>query len=52
MHHIGFIKNNIEVEVHFNMFDSDCNSKWIKLFNNPFEHTVNVDKSLYEFIPT
>lgn len=52
MHHIGFIKNNIEVEVHFNMFDSDCNSKWLKLFENPFDHTVNVDQSLYEFTPT
>ena len=50
-HHIGLMKNNIEVELHFNMFDPDCDKSWIKLFNNPFELCNNVDSSLYEFTP-
>ena len=51
-HHIGVKKNNIEVELHFNMFDPDCDKSWIKLFNNPFELCNNVDLSLHEFTPT
>jgi len=51
-HHISFSKNNIEVEVHFNMFDEDVDKSWIKLYNNPFDLCDNVDASSYEFTPT
>lgn len=51
-HHIGLKKNNIEVELHFNMLDPDCDKSWNKLFNNPFELSKNIDSSLYEFTHT
>lgn len=52
MHHIGLKKNNIEVEVHFNMFDSAVDKIWLKLFNNPFELVDNIDNCKYIFKPT
>ena len=52
MHHYGYKKNGIEVELHFNMFDPDCDKSWIKLFDNPFVLSECIDKSLYEFKPT
>lgn len=51
-HHIGFRNNEIEVELHFNMLDLDCDKKWIKLFSNPFELSEVKEKSLYEYKPT
>lgn len=52
MHDIHFTKNEIEIELHFNMIESDADRKWIKLLSNPFELSTNVAKSLYEFTPT
>ncbi|MBR6071390.1 MAG: nucleotidyltransferase family protein [Acholeplasmatales bacterium] len=52
MHHYAYKKNGIEVELHFNMFDPDCDKSWIKLFNNPFELCDLVSGSLYEFKAT
>ena len=52
MHDIHFMKNGIEIELHFNMIESDADREWIKLLANPFELADNVDKSLYEFKPT
>ena len=51
-HHIGLKKNDIEVEVHFNMLDPDNDKSWLKLFNKPFELAINSKESLYEFKPT
>ena len=52
MHHYGYKKNEIEVELHFNMLDPDCDKSWLNLFDNPFELSNIKDKSLYEFKPT
>ncbi len=52
MHHIAYKKDGIEVELHFNMLDSNVDKNWLKIFNNPFEVANNVDKSSYEFKPT
>lgn len=52
MHHLGFKKNNIEIEVHFNMFDSSCNSKCRSIFKNPFKCAANIDKNLFQFDDT
>ncbi len=52
MHHLGFKKNDIEVEVHFNMFDSAVDKTWLKMFSNPFDLSNKVDNCKYEFAPT
>lgn len=52
MHHICFKKYDIEVEVHFNMFDADVDKSWLKLFSNPFELSEVKDKFLFEYKPT
>ena len=52
MHHLGFKKNDIEVEVHFNMFDSAVDKTWLKMFSNPFDLSNKVDNCKYEFTPT
>ena len=31
-HHYAYMKNNIEVELHFNMLDPDLPKSWIKLY--------------------
>ncbi len=49
MHHIGFYKNNLEIEIHFSMFDSESN--FLKYFKNPFSLAINKDKFMYEFNP-
>ena len=51
-HHIGLIKNNIEVELHFNMIDSDKNKKWINLFKDPFKLSNLENESLYKLNDT
>ncbi|MCM1131343.1 MAG: nucleotidyltransferase family protein [Roseburia sp.] len=52
LHHITVKKNGIEVELHFNMFDSDVESTWRTLFTNPFELTLLDSGSLYRFTDT
>jgi len=52
MHHLSFKKNNIEAEVHFNMFDSSVDKKWLKLFLDPFTMTIKSSNCSYEFKPT
>ena len=52
MHHYGLIKNDIEVELHFNMLDPDNDKKWIKLFNNPFSLSNKDNANLYKFDDT
>ena len=52
MHHYGYNKNGIEVELHFNMLDPDCDKSWIKLFESPFDLSDNISNSLYEYKPT
>lgn len=45
-HHIEFIKNNLMVELHFNLFDA-YNS--ISYFQAPFDLAEPVENSLYKF---
>lgn len=52
LHHAGFKKNGIEVELHFDMFDPDSDKSWIKIFSEPLSLCDKVDNSLYEFKPT
>lgn len=49
-HHIGFKKNNLEVEVHTKMLSSDFKIR--DLFEDTFEHTKLIKKSLYELDDT
>ena len=51
MHHIGLMKNGIEVELHYTMFDPDNNKSWIELFKDPFSLCIVKDAYLYEFKP-
>ena len=52
LHHINFKKNNISIELHFNLFDEEVSNKWIKYFDNPFELS-NINKgTLYQFNDT
>lgn len=52
MHHQGFKKNNIEVELHFNMLDTDCDKSWQLLYKNPFELSELESNSLYKMNDT
>ncbi|RIA75630.1 putative nucleotidyltransferase-like protein [Anaeroplasma bactoclasticum] len=52
MHHIGIRKNNIEVELHFVMFDPDNLDSWKNMFKDPFSKCSIKDGYLYEFLPT
>lgn len=47
MHHIGYRKNDLEVEIHFNMFDSEC--RFIKHFKSPFDLAIRMNDYMYEF---
>lgn len=51
-HHTSFKKNNIEIELHFNMFDSDVKKSWIKLFKEPFMLCDVSNEYLYEYKDT
>lgn len=51
-HHIGVKKNGIEVELHFNMFDSDVDSAWRKMFADPFKLSFLESGCLYHFTDT
>lgn len=52
MHHIGMKKNEVEIELHFTMFDPDNLNEWINLFKNPFKLADIKKEYLYEFKPT
>ncbi|MBQ7641094.1 MAG: nucleotidyltransferase family protein [Acholeplasmatales bacterium] len=52
MHHYSFKKNDIEIELHFNMLDPDCDKEWINLFDNPFVLSDKTNGFLYEYKPT
>ena len=52
MHHQSLSKNDIEVELHFSLFDTDVNKKWFELFKNPFEFCVKVNDNLYQLDDT
>ena len=52
MHHICFKKYDVEIELHFNMFEADVNKCWRQLFKNPFDLCDNMDDSLYYFTTT
>lgn len=52
MHHQALYKNNIEVELHFSLFDNDVNKKWYELFKNPFEFCVKLNDNLYKMDDT
>lgn len=52
MHHIGLNKNGLNVEVHFNMFDTDEDKEWLTIFNEPFKICELEDSYRYKFIDT
>lgn len=51
-HHTSFKKKGVEIELHFNMFDSDVKKSWSKLFDNPFLLCDSNDNTLYKFSDT
>lgn len=48
MHHLGYNKNNLSIEVHFSLFDDYADNPYLKVFNDPFSFAVVCDKYLYE----
>lgn len=49
-HHTSIFKDNIEVELHFNLIDPGEDKKIMDLFNNPFEILVLEAEYKYKFI--
>ena len=51
-HHLSFKYKNVEVELHFNMFDENVSKAWLKYFKNPFSLTNDNIDFLYKFNDT
>ncbi len=47
LHHINFKKNNINVEVHFSLFDEEVSKKLVNYLSSPFDLATQVDKNKY-----
>ncbi len=48
MHNEDYYKNDILIELHFNIFDEEVSKKWQKYFIKPFDISTKVEKSLYQ----
>jgi len=48
MHNEDYYKNDILIELHFNIFDEEVSKKWQKYFIKPFDISNKVEKSLYQ----
>ncbi len=51
-HHINLKKNDIEVELHFNMMDDSHSKELMNYFSKPFKISNNISNNLYQLNDT
>ncbi len=50
--HLTFIKNNIEIELHYKLFDKSDDKIIYEFFNDPFKNSLNIENYTYKIEDT